>query len=112
MTVIDYNTAQYLMYVAGALEEERVPAQYLTNICTECGQEVTWALGEDPHIVMPVKEYATPQARHDANDWAVYVVIACEGYWMVNPNAVGHTTDTWQDWTLLPDDVNVEDFKD
>lgn len=110
MTVIDLKTATYLVGVGNAIREGRVPEKYLTDMCPECGLLCTWSLGEDPHITMPAKEYDTISARSDANDWQVYVVVGCEGYWAINPRDVGMPSESWQDWTLLPNDVTPDDF--
>lgn len=52
---------------------------WLTDTCPECGEVRP---DDDAHVVL---EGA--------------VVVGCEGYWVVNPNAVGITSPTWDDWT-------------
>jgi len=99
--LMDYRTATYLMYVEGALEEERVPAQYLTDTCPECGEAVTEYLDamEGPHVVTRVSN--DPEGPK-----GYYVIIACEGFWVINPESVGLPLDNWQDWTVVTaDDV-------
>lgn len=97
--ILDYNTTHYVMSVQGALEDgDRIDPKYLTDRCPECLGRVTW-LDTGNHLVVPVKEYPTHPFRVQANDWDVYVVIGCEGYWVVNPESVGVPSRTWQDWT-------------
>lgn len=97
---LDYKLASYLVGVEGALEEERIPAKYLTNVCPECGDRITtWDQAtRDVHIVSNTANYGEPK---------VYaVIVACEGYWVINPEVLGLPRDNWQDWTeVTPEDV-------
>lgn len=94
---MDYRLAMYLMGVEGALEEERVPDRYLTNVCPECGDTIdTWdAATRDVHVVT--------NTANDGDPKVYAVVVACEGYWVINPEVVGLPRDNWQDWTEVTD---------
>jgi hypothetical protein len=58
-----------------------VIGRWLTHICPECeavpGNDDQW------HVV----------------DEEGYVLVACEAYWVVNPNAIGMVRPDWMDWT-------------
>jgi hypothetical protein len=78
--------AELLRYVlavnAGMQATYRTLRPYLTPRCTECGQAVTdmtdhW---QSLHIIVNG-----------------YVIVACEWYWVVDPNIVG-IAGTWCDW--------------
>ncbi len=56
-----------------------------------------------------------PECEHDAEDMSDsdlaahiiidgFVVVACEGYWVIDPNAVGIDSDSWGDWTEADDE--------
>jgi hypothetical protein len=58
----------------------RAVAPWMSTRCDECGL----VPGDDGHHVV-----------HPDG----YVIVGCEGYWQVNPNAVGLDHPRWQDWT-------------
>lgn len=72
-------------YVAAARRaiDNREPAieKWLTTKCTECGAEPDE--GDAEHIF-------TAEG---------YILIGCEGYWIINPNALGIDRPNWDDWT-------------
>lgn len=92
---ITYRDTMYLMHVAGAFEEDRIPKRYLTDRCTECGVVQT-ELDNDHHLVMPL--------TIAEGDRRVFVVVACEGYHVINPRIFDRSNTTWNDWT---EDVEV-----
>jgi hypothetical protein len=52
--------------------------KYLTATCTECGARPS--AHDDAHVVIDG-----------------FVVIGCEGYWLVDPNALGIARPNWTD---------------
>jgi hypothetical protein len=53
---------------------------YLTSVCTECDTHVAPS-DPDGHVMVGSS-----------------VVVGCEGYWLVDPNAVGISMPHWDDW--------------
>lgn len=101
---IDYRTAHYILAVAGALEDgERIDPEAMTDRCPECG-EVQTLLDCRDHVVM--------RRSNVEGQYEVFVVIGCEGYWVLDPKPLGVPGDnsTWQDWRIPPDDTNAGDF--
>jgi hypothetical protein len=69
--------------------------------CSECGDrfaDADEAYADENHIIVSIT----------SDTFAV--VVACEGYYMVNPNLVGIDSPMWSDWTQLPTDVTPDDF--
>lgn len=91
--IIDVRQATYLLAVASGLEGGRIPEKYITVICPECGGSG----GDDFDFIHQVM-------RTGSDPLKVAVVIACEGYWVVNPSLVGVVSDNWQDWTEYTDE--------
>lgn len=75
----DGNNEEYIHAVANA--PLKAVALWLTAICTECGHE-------------PIAEGT--ESQHGMLD--EFVLIGCEGYWLINPNAVGIYNPHWSDW--------------
>lgn len=72
-----------------------------TTTCPECDSDfadVDEAHEDTEHIIITLT----------SDTFAV--VVACEGYFMVNPNLVGIDSPNWSDWATLPDDITPEDF--
>lgn len=99
--ILRSESIQYLVALNSAIEEDRVPKKYLTDTCPECGQQIGYFDNEEHIVISPPKK-----------DNDVILAIACEGYWVVNPNEIGLPRTWWQDWTKLPEDINPEDFND
>jgi hypothetical protein len=77
---MNHNTMVYAVTVAAA---RPFPAGALaTNICPECNDVVTDPRGDEHHVAIEV-------------DGHVFVIVGCEGYWVVDPNLVGIPSDTW-----------------
>lgn len=103
---IDYRTAHYMMAVAGALEDgERIDPEAMTDRCPECNEVQTF-LDNDNHAVM--------RRSNVEGDTRVFVVIGCEGYWVLDPKPLGVPGDNsqWSDWRDIdnypidtPDDI-------
>jgi hypothetical protein len=77
-TLVGRQLTAYLAAVMRAMmhSDPRI-ARYLSPICPECGK---LAHREDGvHVVL-----------------GTAVVVGCEGYWVINPNAVGISSPNWQ----------------
>ena len=86
---------KYVVAVARTADaRNRAVWELMTSTCPECQRTMT-GLDNDDHLVLRV-----PGAEHD--DAQVFVVIGCEGYWVINPNVVGIKCDTWLDWRDEP----------
>lgn len=73
-----------------------------TSTCPECDSrfaDVDEAHEDTEHIIVTLT----------SDTFAV--VVACEGYFVVNPNLVGIDSPMWSDWTELPADVTADDFR-
>lgn len=113
MTIVNMNLSPY-MCSSDRLPEvqayaERVDAAIVagkvsgpfTTTCPECGNDYADsedARMDDLHVIVTLT----------SDTFAV--VVACEGYFMVNPNLVGIDSPMWSDWAALPDDVTPDDF--
>jgi hypothetical protein len=84
--LIDVDAAQYLVAVTTAIKAGRKLPQ-MTNICPECDERVD--VFSIDHIVVALPD------REVEDITGVAVVIACEGYWVVDPNAVGIRKPNW-----------------
>lgn len=66
----------------------------LTMTCPECGVDLTEVMPtphpDDPHVYASV---AKPDGKID------FILVACEGYWVIDPNVVGIHNPNWHDWT-------------
>lgn len=96
--IVTPRDLEYLQAVNGALEDgERIQDKHMTDQCPECGYTLTWDYSGG-HIVFPVSDDPNDTERR------VIVVIACEGYWVIDPRPLGMPwyDDNWQDWTEEP----------
>jgi hypothetical protein len=79
-----FRTAENRKYmVAVATTRLDRIVRWLTTTCTECDHE-------------PIAE-GTEREHGMLGD---FVLIGCEGYWLINPNAVGIYNENWYDWTI------------
>lgn len=74
------QTAAYVTAVAQAMRSNAPLGRWLTMHCTECGTAP--GQDDDEHVIIDG-----------------YVIIGCEGYWIVNPATVGFDLEGWDDWT-------------
>lgn len=91
----------YAKAVDEALAAGRITGP-LTTRCPECNcdfGDLDEAHEDTEHIIVATTSDTTA------------VVVACEGYFLVNPNSVGIDSPGWQDWAALPDGVTAEDFR-
>lgn len=102
--LITARTGEYLHRVATAIETGRSGYLVLTDTCPECNEKID--MFDTAHIVIAQH----PHAFDGPNAQAVWVVIGCEGYWVVDPGSVGLDRGQWQDWASLPDDTTPGDF--
>lgn len=107
MTIINMNLTEYMgpdtdkirayaEAVDTALAAGRISGP-LTTVCAECGSDfadLDEAHEDTEHIIIATTSDTTA------------VVVACEGYFMVNPNSVGIDSPNWDDWTA--DDFTIE----
>jgi hypothetical protein len=82
------------VYVTAVREAIETPATDLSayglrQVCTECGEHVE-AMTESERAAHVIVE---PFER--------WIVVGCEGYWLVDPAAVGLDRGHWQDWREL-----------
>lgn len=93
--LFDTRTARYLAKAVEMVTTPQPPEimeqlrPYLTNRCTECNEIIDIFDGDGGHAVVTDGQDGT----------GAYVVIGCEGYWLINPNLVGFRNLQWQDWT-------------
>lgn len=91
--LFDTRSAEYLAACTKLITTPQSPEvmdkvrPYLTNRCSECGEVVN--IFATHHVVVADGQDGT----------GAYVVIGCEGYWLINPNVVGVKNIDWQDWT-------------
>jgi hypothetical protein len=91
----------YAQAVKMAVEAGRVSGPFTTT-CPECGNDYADredVVMDDNHIIFALT----------SDTFAV--VVACEGYYMVDPNLVGIDSPMWSNWAELPGDVKAEDFR-
>lgn len=85
---------QYMAKVVAALVEGTLLAYDRTNRCPEC-EEVVEPLNPSGHMIWVSR---SPSERTTVDD--VVIVIGCEGYWVVDPAAVGLPRNQWQDYRM------------
>lgn len=82
----EMKMGRYAAGVQAALWMDLVPEKYLTDRCTECGESIE-TMDQDEHVIMVDREENQ------------FVLVACEGYWVVNPSVAGLPNNGWDDWT-------------
>ncbi len=81
--MIDTDTMTYVSAVNVAIASGNLPATVLrTDTCPECQTQLDADGGYDDHLITFV-------------NGRLIVVIGCEGYWVIDPNAVGIASPTW-----------------
>jgi hypothetical protein len=73
---------------------------YLTDRCPECGEKIVGVMDDGTHIWV-----ASGLDASTGEGPSTYVVVGCEGYWVIDPTVVGMARVDWQDWTK--NDLNV-----
>lgn len=90
----DLMTAEERAYIDAVAERlQDAPetlARWTTGVCPECGTR--------PGPTEPDPDRFAEHAMIRET-----VVIGCEGYWVINPNAVGIDSPNWHDWNLPTD---------
>jgi hypothetical protein len=82
--IFDINSARYVLRVTQAVMSGTIAPDELTNVCPECDQKITrWE--NDGHAAVDTNFGPEP----------VRIIIACEGYWMVDPTRVGLDRGDW-----------------
>lgn len=81
----------YLTRVVNALDTNTLhPDAPRTNRCPECDEDVR--LHDSGHLVWAREPFPS--------EAEIVLIVACEGYWVINPNLVGIDNSQW----LHPDD--------
>lgn len=81
--IVDKDIATYVLAVVTAVNNGDLYTEDLTSGCPECGEEQTDAYS-DAHLVT-----VTPAGQ-------TVVIVACEGYWVVDPALVDIQHPNWQ----------------
>lgn len=83
--IVNKETAEYVMAVIKAVQEHRID-EVITNYCPECNQDL-YEFNVQDHIAYVASE----------NPDVLVLIVACEGYWVINPNLVGFNRPNWTD---------------
>jgi hypothetical protein len=97
--LIDAHTAGYVRAAAEAIEGgDTADLTNLTDTCPDCRERIT-AFNTGVHVAVA----ATPitSAAYMIDD-QVYVIVGCEGAWVIDPRQVGIVVHAWAN---LTDDV-------
>ena len=91
------NAYKYIQAVVDILADPELAEEkltqltpYLTSTCCECDEEII--AGESTVVIT-----ADGQFAHLVIEG--YVIIGCEGYWLIDPNLLGLDDPNWDDWT-------------
>lgn len=94
--MLNNGLAVYLFRIAQAVKKgQHVNAPM---VCPECSKDAEYVKNEADHIVICQSEKGVD---------LYYVIIACEGYWTVDPNDYGVPSENWQGLT----DIEELDFR-
>jgi hypothetical protein len=74
---------RYTTAVANAIDRNELQVPYLTPRCPECGMHIRDMTEDVKHWHLIIGDY---------------VIVACEWYWVVNPNTVGINEEWFQWW--------------
>lgn len=86
------------MFSMGALDE--IETYCAAVVAAPLGTIAPWLTYECPECedsFSATDSYSAFAAEHATI--GSFVIVGCEGAWVVNPNAVGIPTENWQDWT-------------
>lgn len=98
--IVTAELAEYLTRVVNALDTNTLhPDARRTRECPECDEPVS-GFGDDNHLIW-VRD------RHGRNS-EVVLIVACEEYWVIDPNLVGIDKPTW----MHPEDHVSDDVID
>jgi hypothetical protein len=99
--VIDQHSVTYVTNVTAAIMSGKIPHTAQSAICPECDQEMNmWGIPLDGHLVF--------DAGDRTDDPKLFVLIGCEGYWVIDPALAGMPRGGWTPPTELvinPDDA-------
>lgn len=86
----------YLTRVVNALDTNTLhPDARRTDVCPECEEQVRF-VHDSSHVVWTRSpKYVKPNALTE-----IILIVACEGYWVIDPNLVGIDSPNW----IHPDD--------
>lgn len=95
----EMKVARYVALAQAAVLTGLVPAGVLTDTCNECGDHMETGTADDHVIVVD----------RDENQ---LVLIGCEGYWHLDPVAVGLPRGNWSGNALGDEMTGVESDDD
>lgn len=85
-------THNYVTSVIDQVKKDHmVLAEYLSSKCPDCDGKIY-----GPRHMNPTQKSWHLIIKHDGHE---FVVVGCEGYFVVNPNLVGISSPNWDDWT-------------
>lgn len=98
--IINEDAALYVYKVVTAISAGKLALPPGSDRCPECNDEID-PLSSGDHVVTMWSEN-----RDGSSPEHLTVIIACEGYWCIDPNLVGIESKTWMgpDAELLVDD--------
>lgn len=86
--MLDAKVAVYLLNIAKkAREGDWGHIEAAPMVCPECGRDAQELQHESDHIII------TQKPEGECN--LFYVVIACQGYWCLDPNLFGINSPNW-----------------
>lgn len=88
---LNIERAEYLLAVAKANHDLKIPADRISTSCAECGECIE-EMGPQLEVCHVLARFG------DAPDGGMFMVMGCEGYWYVDPSLVGIERSGWQDW--------------
>lgn len=88
----EMRAARYASMMQAALLKDLIDPSQLTSVCPECGDQMVIG-ATDEHVVMIDSEETE------------FVLIACEGYWVMDPRIIGWDRENWQPNGALGDAV-------
>lgn len=92
------DVAYAIAVLIAIMKDPAAVAPWCTTRCPECG--------EDFKLDCELNDLGWPSLLHGLLEHLMVgnlVVVGCQGFWVINPNAVGIPDRTWQDWVLPPE---------
>jgi hypothetical protein len=89
------RTTAYVLAMVELLDTDTLPAHASrTNYCPECSRELWTPDDFADHVVWRDMEGTTTADL----DYDPVVIVACEGYWVIDPATVDMPNPHWGDW--------------
>lgn len=118
---LDAETAAYLhSYFERSEQQDAGIEIWKTKCCAECGEFCPGLIDPDNNTIEHLRRPEVMAAKGAHFHWVDthvidtdgYVLVGCEGYWMIDPNKLGWAKPNWQDWTTIGDDESIQDLVD